>query len=542
MLKQLSIHNLVLVDHTTIEFTSGLNVLTGETGSGKSAIIEALSLIRGERASSELIRQGALQASIEALFDIDAIPQLTTLLEEAGISQDQEGGLIIRRDLQANGKSRAYVNNQMAQLSLLQAISRNLIDNCGQHANQRLLSNDYHRAVVDIFGLLEPQLKRFKAAYAHTESLRNELEAIRRSEAARLREIEVCRREIEELAEAALKDHEDEELFAEYSLLVNREELMEGVAGISEALTGDGATLPALAGLQSSFDKLARIDASFSEWGLSFKSALVELQEVAYSLTNYADRVDFNPQRLSQVNDRLTQINQLKRKYGDSIDRIKDYLAEKQKKLELLENSDQKAERLQIELAQSDSETQAAAEALTQGRSRAAQVFSKALVKSLHKLNMPHAKFEARLEPQKRSTTGDDKVEFYLAPNTGEGLIPVKNCASGGELARLMLSIRGLLAGKEGIATLVFDEVDANIGGETASIVGKTLAEIGEGHQVICITHFPQVARYAKQHVRIAKEVMDGRTITTVATLSEAEREEELTRMMGGREAVPVLR
>jgi DNA repair protein RecN (Recombination protein N) len=507
MLKQLSIHNLILVDHAAIDFSTGLNVLTGETGSGKSAIIESLNLIRGERASSELIRQGASQASIEAFFEIESIPGIMNLLEEAGI-QCEDGTVIIRRELHANGKSRAYINNQMAQLTLLQAITKPLLDSCGQHANQRLLTTEYHRGVVDAYGELQPLVERFQAAYAHEASLRNELEAIKRSEAARLREIEVCRMEIDELSQAALRDNEDQELFAEYSLLSNREELMEGITGISQVLTDDSSVLATLASLQGHFEKLAKIDPQFLEWGQSFKAAVLELQEVAYSLNHYSDRVEYNPQRLAMINDRLTMINKLKRKYGDSIDHIRDYLADKQQKLDLLENSDQKSELLREELAAAVVETDRLASDLSIQRRAAASRLGQTLIASLRKLNMPHAEFEAKVEPVGRSTLGDDRIEFFLAPNKGEGLIPVKNCASGGELARLMLAIRGLLAGKEGISTLVFDEIDANIGGETASIVGQTLSDIGKRHQLICITHFPQVARYAKQHLKIAKSAV----------------------------------
>lgn len=535
MLKQLSVNHVILVETTKIDFCPTLNVLTGETGSGKSAVIAALQLILGERASIDVIRQGHSQAVVEALFDIDAIPSVLAILEEGGIQHDIGEDLIIRREVQASGKSRAFINHQMAQLSLLQKVGKALVDSVGQHANQRLQSIDYHRQTLDIFGGLEEEAAAFKKALTVEESVREQLEACVGSEATRLREIERCQNEIEEISSAYLKEGEEDELFAEYTLLVNSEELSSIVQALTEVLSGeDRAVMEMLRKSVPLCERLVALNPGMGEVPQCIKTVLLELQELHRTLHHYAGKIDFNPHRLEEINSRLSLINLLKRKYGKNVADIQAYLAQSRATLHQLENIDVKIEGLQKELAQASERTITLARALTQARTGAAREFEEGIIGFLHKLNMPAATFSVQVSPQKRSHSGDDKIEFYLAPNVGEKAIPLKSCASGGELSRVMLSIKAMLAGKECIPILIFDEIDANIGGETAAVIGETLAEISRKHQVICITHFPQVARQAAQHIKIAKQEMGGRTVTVASLLDIADREEELTRMLGG--------
>lgn len=535
MLKQLRIEHIILVDSAILDFSEGLNVLTGETGSGKSAVIAALHLVLGDRASADIIRQGSPHATVEALFDIDKLPSITALLEEGGIQHTSGEYLIVRREVHAAGKSRAFINNQMAQLALLQKIGKALIDSVGQHANQRLQTLDYHRQVIDVFGGLEATASTFKLALVKEENFKEQLEALTVGEAARLREIEVCRREIEELASAALKESEEEELFAEYTLLANSEELSSLAQSITETLSGEGGgILSGMAGIKGTFDRLHSLDKSLDDVAQTFKGAFLELQEVSRSLNHYSGKIEYNPQRLDEINERLALINRLKRRYGGSVAEMCAYFERAKGKLDDMENADEKIEDLQKALSAAEAETHRIGKALTESRRQTAVELENSLVEYLRNLNMPHASFEVQVAPQKRTYAGDDKVEFFLAPNVGEKAIPLRSCASGGELSRVMLAVKALLAGKDHIPTLIFDEIDANIGGETASVVGKTLSEIGNGHQVICITHFPQVARHADTHIKISKAQDKGRTVTTIYTLSSDDREEELTRMLGG--------
>lgn len=534
MLKELQIANLVLIENAKISFSEGLNVLSGETGSGKSAIISALNLVMGERTDTGMIRRGAEKGFVEALFQIDKMPQLATLLEEAGINHDLNDYLIVRREISTAGKSRSFINHQSVQISFLKKIGEFLADMVGQHANQRLLSIDKHREFLDIFGGIEESAKNFSRSWDLEINLNKRLQDLLNSESQRLREIETCRMELEELEEAKLKDGEDDELFSEYSLLSHSEELAQKIAEVNQTLSGDRQPLlPLLNKLKAPLSQAKAIDASLEEIAKSYENALLELQEVAYSLRNYQSKIEYNPQKIADINERLMLITRLKRKYGATIQQIKNYEIESLKKLAQLENADLQIEEIRSQLKNLESQNQQLASELTEKRKQAAKILEEKMVMQLRALNMPKVEFYVEIERQKRGYNGDDRIEFFLIPNVGEHKISIKDCASGGELSRLMLSMQALLAGKASIPTLIFDEIDANIGGETAAIVGEKLKEIGRQHQVLCITHFPQVASKAQHHLQISKIEKEGRTITVVKVLEDKERQQELSRMLG---------
>jgi DNA repair protein RecN (Recombination protein N) len=534
MLKELRLTNIILVESATIPFTEGFNVLSGETGSGKSAIMNALNLLIGERADTGVIRRGCDKGIVEAIFDIQSHGRLLKMLEAAGI--DHEGDeLFIRREVLATGKSRAFINHQMAQLSLLKMIGEQLMEVAGQHANQKLMNLEKHREILDTFGNLQEEASSFAKSWEKENVIRQELDNLINSEAQRLREIEVCRMELEELEEARLKEGEDEELFAEYSLLSNSEERAAKAQEINQGLSGDRQPILAhLNKLKAAFEQLSRIDPVIEDQSKAFGNVLLELQEISYTMRNYATRVEYNPDRLESINDRLTLITRLKRKYGSSLDEINQYQRGAKEKLARLEGTDSEIEDLRNRLAEIESKNHELAQQLSKHRLKAAKKLEKELVSQLRSLNMPKVEFIAEVTSQKRNRHGDDRIEFYLVPNVGESQIPIRECASGGELSRLMLALQALLAGKEQIPTLIFDEIDANIGGETASIVGQKLKEIGERHQVLCITHFHQVARLANHHLQISKIEKGGRTVTQVKMLEEESKEAELERMLGG--------
>lgn len=535
MLKEIRLKNIVLIEMAEIAFAPGFNVLSGESGSGKSAIMNALNLIAGDRSDAALVRRGEDKGIIEAIFDIDKIPSLIPFLEQAGIDHDMGNDLLIRREIFATGKSRAFINNQAAQLTLLRQVTDYLFEIVGQHANQKLLSLDYHRQTIDLFGDLQKNVQAFSQCWEEETKTRQELEHLINSEAQRLREIEVCQMEIEELNEANLKEGEEEPLFAEYTQLANADDLAQKVSEINRVLSGEKiGALAHLSRQKSVFEQLIQLDPSLTDTATSYSNILMELQEISHTLRNYEHRIEHNPQRASQLNERLALISRLKKKYGSSIEEIHAYLKQTKEKLARLENADASIDLLQRKLQSLSEQCNALGNELSKLRKHAAKKFESAVVHHLRALNMPKAEFIVDVSPQKRCRTGDDKIEFYLIPNVGEHQVSLRECASGGELSRIMLAIQTLLAGKEQTPTLVFDEVDANIGGETATVVGEKLREIGNMHQVLCITHFPQVAKLAKHHLHIFKQEIDGRTLTLVQSLNDKSRKRELERMLGG--------
>ncbi len=528
MLRELRIENLILVESARIEFESGFNVLTGETGSGKSAVMGALRLIVGERADPQWIRRGAAKGVVEALFDTPGDSPVADILEGAGIPVD-EAGLVIRREVGI--RSRAFVNNQVATLHLLKALQPHLIHLVDQHANHSLLAKDAHRALVDIYGDCAPLLTDFRCALEMEKALVGELAELKGREAERIRELGVCRMEVAELEEANLQEGEEEELFQEFSVLSNAETL----AALSKQLTGiTSATLSQLRNARGPLAQLAELDPSQEELRKSVESVALELEEVGYTLRNYGTGLNFNRDRLSFLDERLALINRMKRKYGESLEAIERYQQNRQARVEELESADDRIEELEESLQGVRQATEEAAAALTERRTSAALELQEQLTAEVRPLNMPNAELRIAVSTVARSIKGDDQVTFQLAPNVGERFVALGEGVSGGEIARVMLALKTVLAGKEQVGTLVFDELDANIGGETASVVGEKLAAISEKHQLLCITHFAQVAASAGHHLRICKEEQEGRTCTLVVPLDRATREQELVRMLGG--------
>lgn len=534
MLKTLKVSNIVLIDHAEISFEKGFNVLTGETGSGKSAILGAMSLISGTRADTNLLRRGAAKGLIEAAFEINGHQDLLNLLQTAGIDHDPEEDLILRREVSETGKSRAFVNNQFAQLALLKKIGEHLLEFVGQHANQRLTSLEEQRAILDLYGGSKELSLEFQRNFQTEQILIREVERIKTTESERLRRIEACQRELEELEEAALREGEEEELFSEYSRLTHSVELAKCSREISEVLLeGEKPVLPQLLRLKANFDELIAHDPSLKETAALFLSAVIELEETANSISHYGETIEYHPQRVEELNLRITFLNKLKRKYGPTVEDVLAYERETKQRLLELEKEDSKIEELEAEIKKIHAHTDQLARTLSGMRIEAATALEKAMLHQLQALNMPKALFFIEMTPIVRSLHGDEAIEFFFTPNVGEKRISIRECASGGELSRIMLALQALLAGKEQTPTIIFDEIDANIGGETAAVVGLKLSEIGNGHQVLCITHFPQVAKCAAHHLHISKQEREGRTYTEIVPLGRKERSQELSRMSG---------
>ncbi len=534
MLKRLSIHHVILIEEAHILFDAGMNVLSGETGSGKSAIMEALALIAGERTDTGVIRKGHEKAVVEALFDLSAGSPIYSMLEEAGIEYEAGEELIIKREIQAGGKSRAFVNNQAVQLLLLRKIGEHLLRFVGQHASQLFQNLDNHRSLLDNFAGAAPLAKDFAKEWSQFKQQQERLDTLKTTAAQRARDIASCRQELEEIAAANLQEGEEEELFAEYSRMNDSEEIAERIQNALQLVEGEDASLQSLFyALKQPLEKLVQLDPKFQEIQQLIKEAAASSQEAAYALAQYLGKLESNPQRLAELNDRLGTLNKLKKCHGATLNDIFAKQKELSSRLEQLEGQETEIEMLAEALLVIERRCNELAARLTEKRSMAAGHLSQEIVRQLRVLNMPKVELEIQLAPQKRTMQGDERVEFYLRPNVGEHLMPIRECASGGELSRLMLSVQAVMAGKEEIPILVFDEVDANIGGETAAVVGDKLAEISQAHQVLCVTHFPQVAAKAAHHLQISKQESGGRTYSLIRQLQAHERQTELERMLG---------
>ena len=449
MIKELAIQNLILIANARLYFKKGFNVLSGETGSGKSAVIQALALLTGEKADTNQIRKGEEKASIEGLIDISNIPQIVQILDEAGISHEAGEDLIIRRDISSSGKGRTWINNQTVQLAVLKRIGSELLEIISQHANQKLMSVDQHRRILDIFADLKPAVTLFGKQWELELELKKKIEETIQGESKRLRDIEVCQMELEELLSAQVKEGEEESLFTEYQELVNSESIESTLDGVLGALAGEKiSALGLLNRQQQPLEQLSELCPHLKDTAESFKNALLEMQEVYHTLQLAKGRVAHNPERLAEINDRLTLLNRLKKKYGTTLQEIKHYQEETSKKLTELENTDLLVSEWQSQLNEIARQNDHEAKAISVERHSAALELSKALTEKLHELNMPKAEFVVEVTSTTRNRTGDEKVEFFLVPNVGEKRIPIKVCASGGEMSRILLALQTILAGK----------------------------------------------------------------------------------------------
>jgi len=524
MLKSLHIHNLVLIETADICFEAGFNVITGETGSGKSALLHALALVMGERSDFSILRHGAEKGYVEATFEIDHLPSVLHELEEAGINHEKGSPLLLKRELKAAGKTRILINHQTAQLHFLRQLGTQLVSIINQHDCQSLFDLHAQRKIVDLFGETTLLLKAFQTDYQTFLSLSSELHSLRASEAARMREIEVAEVEIEEIDQAHLQVGEEEILFTEFALLSNAEER---ASHAEQALQSHQSALSALVKARGALEKLQALDIDLIPILETLQTSLLDIEENTHTLRRYS--VTANPERLHALDLRLNLLNRLKKKYGDPLG----YRAARWERLQHLTGADQRIAELEEALHSAEKAVQASALRLTTARFQAAEQLGHALTLELQTLHMPHATCSIALIPETRTAQGDERLEIYLRPNLGEKATPARETASGGELARLLLAIHTLLAGKRALPTLVFDEIDANIGGTTATLIGTKLRTIASRHQILCITHFAQVAAAANHHLYIQKGEYEGRTHTLITRLSPPQQETELARMRG---------
>jgi DNA repair protein RecN (Recombination protein N) len=538
MLTDLTIKNVAIIDTLHITLKSGLTVLTGETGAGKSIIIDAVGLIMGNRASSDLIRSGEEEAVVEALFDISGLPEIKRQLGEAGF--DCEDELLVKRSLARSGKNRIFINGSMATLALLSDIAPRLINIYGQHDSQTLLKPDNHLRLLDAFAGGEELRQQFSGLFLRLAALREQIAGFEQAERDAERRLDLLSFQAEEIAKAALKEGEEEQLLEQRQLLASAEKLGGGSSEAFERLYGgDGALLGQLRRVSGSISELAAIDQSLQGTSAALEEAYLQLEDAAITLRDYASRIEADPARLQQIDDRLDQLGRLKKKYAPTVAEILAYKAGIDAELEQLQGREQNRHQLESERDNLTEQLKRLGGELTAIRTTGAAKLKNALESEAHQLAMKGAVIEPALEPLlEPRISGFEKVEFLFSPNPGEMPRPLGRIASGGELSRLMLAIKQVLPDSD-VPTLVFDEVDTGIGGATSELVGRKLHNVAAGQQVLCITHLPQVAVFAAQQLRVEKLITDGRTSTRIVELDLEERTREIARMLAGATITP---
>ncbi|MCI8554452.1 MAG: DNA repair protein RecN [Clostridiales bacterium] len=536
MLSRLYIANIAVIEKAEIEFDSGLNVLTGETGAGKSIVIDSLNAVLGERVSREIVRSGSPRAEVTALFT-GLAGSTAAMLEAKGYPPDEEGALLIQRMITAEGKSACRINGRPVTVAVLREIGRELVNIHGQHENQALLDPERHVGYLDRLGGIEAKRNAYQEAYHRFCAIRTELGKSDMDEREKARRMDLLHYQVEEIDEAGLQMGEEEELLEQRNLYRNAAKIAEAVAAARQALSGDEESDGALARLSAAVDAISEAGRYVSEMEQLEKRAqslLYELEECAGELRDFGSSLEFDPDELDRIETRLETIRRLTVKYGPGIEEILRFGAAAAAELEEIELSDEHLAHLREELTVAADAAKKAASVLTAARRAAAKRFTADVGKQLTFLDMPDVRLEVAVEPAELSVSGADQVEFRISANPGEPVRAISRIASGGELSRIMLALKSVLAGADDIDTLIFDEIDTGISGRAARKVGIKLRQIGGERQVLCVTHLAQIAALAHRHLLIRKEVREGRTFTGVTPLEGEEREQELARIIGG--------
>lgn len=538
MLSTLRIRNLALVAELTLEFPAGLVVVTGETGAGKSVVLGALNLLLGQRADRSLIRSGADACTVEAVFDVRALPPaFHEALAEHGLEPCEDNQLFLKRAFTAAGANRQFVNGSPVTLARLAAIGDWLVDMHGPHDHQSLLHPARQLALLDAYGRLGSEVEAFGALIRERAAVEAEKAALVVDEHTYAQQLDLLRFQVHEIEDAQLDPAEVAALEAEHQRASNAVRLLELAQTLLHGLTGDeAAVLNRLGDLGRLLHELRQLDPDTEPLAALHEQALALLHELRTGLADYAERLDFDPARLEELEQRINLLQNLRRKYGDRIEDILAFGAEARRKLEQLESRETELARLDEALARLDRKIADAGRRLSQQRRRLVPRLVRAVSRELAQLGFAQSRFDLALETLDRpGAAGFDQVEFLFAPNPGEPPRPLRAIASSGEMARVMLAIKTVLAAEDEIPVLVFDEVDANVGGETARVVGEKMREIAAHRQVFCITHLAPVAAAAGAHFLVRKEIRDGRTFTRMEPLTGDDRIAELARMLGGR-------
>jgi DNA repair protein RecN (Recombination protein N) len=534
-LSLLRIRNLALVEDLEWQIGPGFTAVTGETGAGKSIIIGALQLLLGDRTDKTLIRTGAETCTVEAIFEGQDLQKLGLLLQESGLDAEN-GELIVKRSFSANA-NRQFINGSPTTVAVLKKLGDELVDLHGPHDHQSLLSPERQLALLDSYARSEETLRAFGEAFRRLEGLRAEYETLNTAETAREQEIDLLRHQIAEITNANLSTTEEEEIAGRYRLAANSKRLLELAGSITRRLSeADGAILPQLSETQRLLRDLEKVDPDKAALAEAHAGCVVELTEISRTLTEYAERLDLDPAQLTALEDRVNLFETLKRKYGGSVAEVMAFGERAIERMRKIEGRDAELERLSREIETARAEVNRLGQALRKLRTKAAPKLAEGIRTNLKDLGFRQSEFEAKLtaliEPR---VTGFDSIELLFSPNPGEPLKPLRLIASSGEISRLMLAIKSSLAAQDAIALLVFDEIDANVGGEIANAVGLKMRTLALDHQVLCITHLPQVAAAASTQFVVTKDVVQGRTHSRLSEVSGKARLEEIARMLGGK-------
>ena len=537
MLRELYIENIAVIESANVQLSSGLNTLTGETGAGKSIIIDAINAVLGERTSRDLIRTGAADALVSAIFSPD--DKTAEKIAEAGYTVEIDGTLMLSRKVTADGKNICKIGGKPATLSVLKELGRLLINIHGQHDSQALLNSDTHYTFLDAVAENSGERAAYTAAYENYKKIAKELSSLSTDEDEKKRTIDLLTYQINELESADIKIGEINALRSEQKKLQNSEKLSTLLQEITAAINGDeenGGAASALNSASLSATQAAEFLPEIKQNAEKLAEIAIDIDELSADFRAAANGLDFSRERLNEIDDRLDELFTLRHKYGDSENEMLTFLTDSKEKLKNINNSDERIAELENELKMAKTQLIDTAAALTKTRKKAGEVFSKSVVFELEFLCMPSAQFISEVTPSTYSKTGADRVEFLISANAGEEPRPLSKVASGGELSRIMLAIKSVLAGHDDIPTLIFDEIDSGISGRAARSVGIKLKEVSKGRQVICITHLAQIAAMADNHMLIEKRTESGRTFTDVVTLKDQARVCEIARIMAGGE------
>ena len=542
MLELLHIENIAVIEEADIQFQPGFNALTGETGAGKSIVIDAMNAVLGGRTSRDLIRTGTAKAFVSAAFS--GISPMLPGLEECGVAPDENGELMVQRELTADGKNLCRANGRPITVAQLRRIGAELLNIHGQHDGTALLDEEQHGAYLDRFGRTEEPLNAYRMVYEALSALRGQIRSLQMDEAEKARRVDSLRFQINELERAELVAGEEEELDARRNLLRNGEKYIDALSGADYALNGgddSSGAVNAIREAEGAIYSIRTLDHELEELYQRLEQARCEVYDLAEIIREKRAEFDFSPAELDAVESRCDQLYRLKKKYGATVEDMLDYLEKCRAELDAIETADDTLLLLERKLKKTMEETVAAGAALTQARKEAAVILEKRIQQELQDLDMKKVRFAIEFTPKEPGLDGCDVIRFLMSANAGEDLKPISRIASGGELARIMLALKNVLAEQESIGTLVFDEVDTGVSGRAAQKVAEKLAQVSRRKQVLCVTHLPQLAAMADTHFSVEKGERGGRTYTQVVQLDREQRKAELARITGGTQVTEAL-
>lgn len=535
MLELLHIENIAIIERADIEFGRGFNALTGETGAGKSIVIDALGAVLGQRTSRELIRTGAEKAFVSAAFG--DVPAELPGLAENGLAPEEDGTLLLQRELYGDGKNVCRVSGRPVTVAQLRRIGASLLNIHGQHDGQQFLDEEQHLIYLDRFGRVEEELDAYRARYDAWRTTRREMDALKMDEAEKARRVDMLRHQIGELERADLQEGEEEALLARRNILRNGEKFISAISEADACLNGGDEGLGAVSAIKEAEDalrSLRSLDDAFITLSDRLEALRCEAYDLAETIRDKKDEFDFSPQELDAVESRCDQLYRLKKKYGSSVEEMLSYLERSREELDRIEYADDRLTQLEQKLKAQEKAARDAAETLSEKRRAAAKELEARISRELSELDMPKLRFSIDFQGKELAEDGTDTVAFLMSANVGEALRPIQKIASGGELSRIMLALKNVLAEQDSVMTMVFDEVDTGVSGRAAQRVAEKLAKLSRARQVLCVTHLPQLTAMADVHFGVEKGEENGRTLTRVRLLDRASRRAEIARMSGG--------